>query len=445
MTNHLITALEITDYKRIHTVKIEPAADTVLVLIGGDNAQGKTSVLDALEALLGGSKEILTDPVRHGAASAQIAATLTPDGAPPLTVRRKVSPDGTSALEVRDDLGAVKSPQAVLDKLIGGRFIDPLRFLALKPGDQRAALLRLIDADGTIAKLETRRQRVFDRRTEVARDMKRTEAAALALPAAESIPDPVDVAALVDEREVIGARMDVIDKLFCAHDEAISDAARARLSVALIEEQIAKLRGDLAREIVERDAKIAAVTDREAAVAAVRPEIATASARRDVIKAELALSTTHNQKVAAARALEARRNEVIAERDRLREGHGLLETELEVIDAAKQERLFAAQLPVPGLDVTADGVTYHGAPLASASGAERMTVAIAIAAAAQPQLRDVWIRDGAILDDKMLARVAELARAAGIRVWIERVGTRDPGVIEIRDGRVADPIQGRLL
>ncbi len=71
-----------------------------------------------------------------------------------------------------------------------------------------------------------------------------------------------------------------------------------------------------------------------------------------------------------------------------------------------------------------------------ASDAERLRVALALAIAASPGLNDVWIRDGALLDDDSLELVAKHAIAAGKRIWIERVGTKDPGVIVIKDGQV---------
>lgn len=56
---------------------------------------------------------------------------------------------------------------------------------------------------------------------------------------------------------------------------------------------------------------------------------------------------------------------------------------------------------------------------------------------ASPELDDVWIRDGALCDEDTLAAIADHAAAAKKRVWIERVGTADPGAIIIHDGRVA--------
>lgn len=50
-----INKLEIENVKRIKAVKIEPSA-TGLTVIGGNNNQGKTSVLDSIAWVLGGNK-----------------------------------------------------------------------------------------------------------------------------------------------------------------------------------------------------------------------------------------------------------------------------------------------------------------------------------------------------------------------------------------------------
>ncbi len=50
-----ITSLEAENVKRIRAVKVEPTA-AGLAIIGGDNNQGKTSVLDALAWALGGDR-----------------------------------------------------------------------------------------------------------------------------------------------------------------------------------------------------------------------------------------------------------------------------------------------------------------------------------------------------------------------------------------------------
>ena len=109
--------------------------------------------------------------------------------------------------------------------------------------------------------------------------------------------------------------------------------------------------------------------------------------------------------------------------------------EIEAIDAEKAAMLAAATFPVDGLGFGADGgVTFQGVPLAQASGAERIRVSMAVALAANPEIRVVLIRDASLLDEDSMAAVVAMAEAADAQVWLERVGTADPGAVVIVDG-----------
>lgn len=58
-----INKLEIENVKRVKAVKIEPSAKG-LTIVGGNNNQGKTSVLDAIAWALGGNKYKPSQPQR---------------------------------------------------------------------------------------------------------------------------------------------------------------------------------------------------------------------------------------------------------------------------------------------------------------------------------------------------------------------------------------------
>lgn len=60
-----INKLEIENVKRVKAVKIEPTANG-LTIIGGNNNQGKTSVLDAIAWALGGDKYRPSQAQREG-------------------------------------------------------------------------------------------------------------------------------------------------------------------------------------------------------------------------------------------------------------------------------------------------------------------------------------------------------------------------------------------
>jgi len=60
-----INNLEIENVKRVRAVKLQPS-ENGLTIIGGDNGQGKTSVLDAIAWALGGDKFKPSTPEREG-------------------------------------------------------------------------------------------------------------------------------------------------------------------------------------------------------------------------------------------------------------------------------------------------------------------------------------------------------------------------------------------
>jgi len=159
--------------------------------------------------------------------------------------------------------------------------------------------------------------------------------------------------------------------------------------------------------------------------------------RRAELDAQLAKADEHNRAVYAAEAHRKRLADAEAAAKKLEDDYKTCSTAIEEIDKRKAAILEAAKLPVDGLAVTDDGITLNGVVFAQSSGAEKLRVALALAAAASPNLDDVWIRDGALLDEDSLEAVAAFCKATGKRAWIERVGTADPGVIVISDGQVA--------
>lgn len=442
-----ITAARIENFKRVRDVAITPDADRTVILIGGRNAQGKSSILDALTAAFGGKKSQPVDAVRHGAESATIEIEL--DGGD-LTVRREIQSGGESVLEVRDRFGAVKSPQAMLDQLVGARFLDPLHFLGLPAKEQRAALMRLIDGAERIAGLNEKRSRAFDRRTEVGRDLTKAEGELARLPELKPA-DPIDIATLTAEARQLDSLNHAVTNARRTHEQCEHETSNARATLATINKRRADLEAELERikaSIIDLGIKSAdwaadvetCAAKEAAALANLNEWTAKADAsaeRRATIMSEVNRAQAHNAQVAADAAKAERRTEVATEVEKLTAERENLTKVIDTIDQRKAEILAAAKLPVDNLGVTDDGIELAGVPFAQASGAEKLRVSLAIAIAASPKLDDVWIRDGALLDEESLELVAKYAEQHGKRVWVERVGTRDPGVIVIHDGQVA--------
>ena len=135
-----ILKLTADSFMKLTAVEITPTSP--IVTVAGKNRAGKTSVLKAIEAALGGKDHSPDEPIHKGDKSARVVVETDT-----ITVTRKWSAKGTS-LEVKAKDGAVfASPQAMLDKLVGPLSFDPVKFCRLDPKEQSATLRRLVGLD----------------------------------------------------------------------------------------------------------------------------------------------------------------------------------------------------------------------------------------------------------------------------------------------------------
>ena len=177
-----IVKLTAENVKRIRAVEISPQGN--LVVIGGRNAQGKSSVLDAILYGLGGAKMLPDVPVRRGMKALAVGLDLGE-----LVVTRTRTAAGSATLVVKPKAGKpLGSPQAVLDKLTGGISFDPLNFTRLLPHQQAETLRQLAGLDFTTA--DAAKQKLYDERLVLGRELKAAEARLDAtIPCDNGVPD----------------------------------------------------------------------------------------------------------------------------------------------------------------------------------------------------------------------------------------------------------------
>ena len=158
-----IIALEAENIKALKAVRIEPKG--ALVEIAGRNGVGKSSILDAIWWTLAGAKHIQAVPIRTGETKARIRLDMGE-----LIVERRFTEGGTS-LKVENAEGAqYKSPQTMLDDLIGALSFDPLAFVSEKPADQFETLRKTLGLD--FSEFDEAIQTTFTRRAEANRNGK---------------------------------------------------------------------------------------------------------------------------------------------------------------------------------------------------------------------------------------------------------------------------------
>ena len=140
-----INQLEIENVKRIKAVKVEPAEDG-LTIIGGNNNQGKTSVLDAIAWALGGDRYRPSQAVREGSMVPPNLHIVMSNG---LVVERKGK---NSDLKVTDPTGK-KGGQQLLNEFVNQLALDLPKFMEASGKEKANTLLQIIGVGDQLAAL----------------------------------------------------------------------------------------------------------------------------------------------------------------------------------------------------------------------------------------------------------------------------------------------------
>ena len=162
-----IVALEAENIKHIRAVSIEP--DGSLVVIGGKNEQGKSSVLDSIQYALAGQASIPSQPIRSGQKKASIKLDLGD-----IEVFRTFTQKGTRLVVKNKDGSTFASPQTMLEKLLGNLAFDPLKFSRMGPKEQLETLKQVVGLD--FDSLNVQYRQLFDKRTDINRQGKALKA-----------------------------------------------------------------------------------------------------------------------------------------------------------------------------------------------------------------------------------------------------------------------------
>lgn len=419
-----IVRLEAESFKRLKAVEIHP--DGAVVTLRGNNGAGKSSVLDAIQAALGGEKACPEVPIHRGADGARVVLE-TDDG---LVVERRWTAGGTR-LEVRTKDGAkYSSPQKVLDGLVAKLAFDPIAFMREKPERQAEILRALVGVDFSL--LDGKRRAAYEGRTEANRQVAAAKARLAAIPVVDAPDAPVSAADLLEEQERRRAQHD-------ANEAKRRELSAARAKYSTLEGFVAASAADVAKlEKALEDARALLASNQRALEALKDPGKALKAEVEQLVDADL------EEIPAKLRDVEAVNERVRQKKARAEEAArvaaaeamaGKLTAEIDAIDAQKAEALAEAAFPVLGLAFSDRGVTLGGLPLEQASSAEQLRVSVAMGLALNPKLKVLLVRDGSLLDEASMAMVATMAADAGAQVWIEIVGKGGVGIV-IEDGHV---------
>jgi DNA repair exonuclease SbcCD ATPase subunit len=407
-----IIELKAENVKRLKAVEIRPEGNTVV--ISGRNAQGKSSVLDAIWLALAGGNAMKDSqtlrPVRDGEKKAMVSLDLGD-----IKVTRSWTATGSMTLKVENMEGATyKSPQALLDGMIGKLSFDPLAFSRMAPKEQKKTLISLVNLGFDPDELERQRKDLYDRRTAVNREAKAMEGTLANRP---NIPDDLP------KEEVSLSTL-----LQKAKDATAELAKNAELRRKLEEKR--HNAATLQKEIEEKKILLASLVESGKELAAQVEKLTDPDI--EVINEEISNIERTNAAIREAqKTLEFR--SVLEKHSKEAE---LLSKEIEVLDERKKTALKEATFPIDGLGFDEEGILFRGIPFAQCSSAERMKVSLAIASALNPKIRVIRVNDGSLLDSESMNEVETIAKEQDMQIWIEVISTENAPYIEIEDGAV---------
>ncbi|CYU74748.1 AAA family ATPase [Streptococcus suis] len=405
-----INRLEIENVKRIKAVKIEPSA-TGLTIVGGNNNQGKTSVLDAIAWALGGNKYKPSQAQREGS---QVPPTLKIVMSNGLIVERKGK---NASLKVIDPNGQ-KGGQQLLDSFVEELAINLPKFMDSTPKEKAETLLQIIGVGNQLAELELKEKELYN------------------------------------NRHAIGVIADQKEK-FAKEQEFYPEAPKELVSIAeLIQQQQAILakNGENARKRQNVTTIKMQYENAESAVDRLKQELAKAIDERDKFKQDLAIAQKdaielHDESTAEIEAniqqiddinrkVRANLDKEKAEEDakEIRQQYNALSVEIEDVRKQKRDLLTNADLPLEGLSVDDGELLYLGQRWDNMSGSQQLQVATAIVRKLKPECGFVLIDKLEQMDQVTLKEFGEWLKREGLQAIATRVSTGDECSIIITDG-----------
>ena len=414
-----ITALEAENVKRIKAVAFAPSP-TGLTLVGGNNNQGKTSVLDALAWALGGERFRPDAAQRDGAvAPAHLKVTLS-NG---VVVERKGK---NASLTVTDPTGR-RSGQQLLNAFVEPLALDLPRFMEASDKEKADILLRIIGVGSELQVKDLEIKGLYDKRTftgQLAAQKKHFAEEMISYP--EAPDEPVSASELIRQQQDILARNGENQRLRAQYAELEQQVQQCVDELKRTRERIATLQ-QLADELDAKHTKL--FNQRETARK-------TVSQLQDESTAELEASIRDieetNRKVRAN--LEKSRAE--DEAAQYASDYDKLTGQIEDKRAERMALLNGADLPLPGLSVEDGVLTYNGKRWRDMSGSDQLRVATAIVRRLNPDCGFVLLDKLEQMDLTTLTEFAAWLEAEGLQAIATRVSTGSECQIIIEDGMV---------
>lgn len=407
-----INKLEIENVKRVKAVKLEPTANG-LTIIGGNNRQGKTSVLDAIAWALGGDRYRPSEAQRHESVIPPTLHIVMNNG---LIVERKGK---NSDLKVTDPSGK-KGGQQLLNEFVEQLAIDLPKFLESSSQEKAKTLLQIIGVGEKLSELEKKEKELYNQRLTIGQIADQKKKYAKEQPYYPDAPkDIVSAAELIRQQQEILARNG-------ENQRKRDKADRYRQSVAFLGQEVEAM-----RELLSKKEK-----ELEEAKASLNTAMMDAKNLQDQSTEELEHNISNIEEI--NRKVRANFDKDKAEEDALvykNQYDGLTEQIIQV-RKDKTALLQSAELPLSGLSVNNGELIYNGQKWDNMSGSDRLKVAAAIVRKLNPKCGFVLLDKLEQMDLQTLREFGAWLEQEGLQAIATRVSTGEECSIIISDGYV---------
>lgn len=413
MENIKINQFEIENVKRIKAVTYQPSSG--LNIIGGNNNQGKTSVLDAIAWALGGKNFQPSNATRDGSIIPPYLKVQLSNG---IIVERKGK---NSSLKVTDPTNK-KGGQALLNEFIEQLALNLPKFMNSSNKEKANTLLQIIGVGDQLAKLELQEKELYQERLTIGRIADQKKKFAAEMTYYDNVPaEPVSPQELINQQQAILAQN--------------GENQRKRQKVTQYEYQVKTL-----TEEVARMKKLLKAKEDELTQATYDLSVAKTDAldlydqSTEELENNLAGIEEINRKV------RANLDKAKAEEDakEYEDNYRIFTDKIEKVRKEKLNLLKSADLPLPGLSVEDGELTYEGKKWDGMSGSDQLKVSTAIVRKLNPKCGFVLLDKLEQMDLDTLNEFGKWLEKEGLQAIATRVSTGDECSIIIEDGMIKE-------
>lgn len=416
-----INKLEIENVKRVKAVKIEPNANG-LTIVGGNNNQGKTSVIDAIAWGLGGNKYKPSQAHREGSVTPPHLQIVMNNG---LIVERKGK---NSDLKVIDPNGE-KAGQNLLNSFVEELAIDLPKFMDSSSKEKANILLQIIGVGDQLFELERKEQEIYNRRHTIGQIADQKKKFAAEQPYFPEAPkEPIAVADLVSKQQEILARNGVNQQKRNQVNQISFQLEQSKSNIQAITLRIEELQAQLQKEQIEFNRLAEDFTTAQK----------TAENLQDESTQELQQNIAEVDEI--NRRVRANLDKDKAEEDanEYKNQYDTFSNDINSIREEKTALLSNAQLPLPGLSVSDGELIYNGQKWDNMSGSDQLKVSTAIVRKLKPDCGFILLDKLEQMDMVTLTEFGKWLEQEGLQAIATRVSTGDECEIIIEDGYVTE-------